>query len=539
MSIRCQECKFLSDPSKYLCDLADPNFCGPCTQLLEMDTKIKEIRLMLVGLVCERQKLKEQVNYNHDRLIHRLPPEIVADIFAFCIPADAMDIDLQHITFDSRQVIRAPLILSAVCRYWRTIAHAAPQLWQTLFLCPLTLSSHSFPQPRSIQKWIDRAGSLPLSISLHVSHEAMHDGIHITSVLNRCANRWVKFKYAGHSELLKYLTGDGQDLSQLRTLHLIDSSHRTKTELNLHPQRLRSLSISRIQLIQINVDWQHITHLEMECVTLSDCFEALRRAPCLTHYTLRQPSRDYGIGPEGGHIVLPQNPIVHSNIQYLEFVQTLLYKKIFEHSSCSSLMTLVIDFTQDLVEMPLIVDFLRKSGCSLETFSLVYAKPSTSDLVALCQGVPTLQHLHIDFCDASPVPSLFALLAEFSIVNGRKEPRHLPALRSFDLDMLMVCDASVTPMVHDWTMLPNIFGTPVAHSPEATERHRHALESVAISVRARVGSNSDGVVDGETLKRILWLREAGVKWKIVKFEDVELAGDLCGVLLPWAAVESI
>lgn len=204
--------------------------------------------MMLVGLVSERQKLKEQVNHHHDRLIHRLPPEVVADIFAFCIPADATDIDLQHITFDSRHVIRAPLIIAAVCRHWRTIAHSAPQLWQTLFLCPLTSSSHSFPQRQSIQKWIDRAGSLPLSISLHVSHEDMHDGIHITPVLNRCANRWLKFKYAGHSELLKYLTGDGQDLSQLRTLHLMDFFHCSTTGLNLHPQRLHSLSISRIQL---------------------------------------------------------------------------------------------------------------------------------------------------------------------------------------------------------------------------------------------------------------------------------------------------
>lgn len=170
--------------------------------------------------------------------------------------------------------------------------------------------------------------------------------------------------------------------------------------------------------------------------------------------------------------------------------------------------------------MKLIVIFLRRSGCSLEKLSLVDANlESTSDIMTLYQVIPTLQHLHVELHPdyPSPASSVFAPLAEFSVVDGRKEPRYLPALRSLALN---------TNSIEDWTLVPNIFGTPTAHSSTDLEYHRHALEDVAICLTTRLDSDLASTIGEETLERIVHLREAGVKWRIQFKEDViEMTGN--------------
>ncbi|KAF9480611.1 hypothetical protein BDN70DRAFT_599743 [Pholiota conissans] len=87
------------------------------------------------------------------------------------------------------------------------------------------------------------------------------------------------------------------------------------------------------------------------------------------------------------------------------------------------------------VPMAVVVDFLQKSGCSLERFSLLGAMDK-SNVTSLCQGMSTLQHLQIDFSDFPSVLELNAfltLLAECLFFNGEIKFRCLPMLSSITL----------------------------------------------------------------------------------------------------------
>ncbi|KAM6500114.1 hypothetical protein JOM56_003128, partial [Amanita muscaria] len=56
--------------------------------------------------------------------IQRLCPDILAEIFAFCLPYAPWQ-------FDHRWSRNAPLPLCSVCSSWRFLAISTPRLWQT------------------------------------------------------------------------------------------------------------------------------------------------------------------------------------------------------------------------------------------------------------------------------------------------------------------------------------------------------------------------------------------------------------------------
>ncbi|KAF9480617.1 hypothetical protein BDN70DRAFT_599872 [Pholiota conissans] len=114
----------------------------------------------------ERSKLKAKVNHNHGKLIHRQPPEVTSNILEFCLPEDVFSIDFECQAVPTYKIC-APLILSAVCSWWQTVAHLAPQLWSTIIL-PFYPRDANYPPllvPALVKEWLDRSGKRPLLIN--------------------------------------------------------------------------------------------------------------------------------------------------------------------------------------------------------------------------------------------------------------------------------------------------------------------------------------------------------------------------------------
>ncbi|KJA19215.1 hypothetical protein HYPSUDRAFT_899383 [Hypholoma sublateritium FD-334 SS-4] len=202
-----------------LCRPADHTACPPCQQLAQLDGKIRGMREMLTDIENLRQDLNTQMNEHHDRLIHRFPSEISADIFQMYLPTDIMDNDLNSET--SKHVLAASLALSAVCRRWRATAQSTPQLWMDIPLRLRTFNLRSLPL--LAKDWIDRSGQLPLSINLTVSPARNLAPTLISrmiAVLNQCSTRWLRSKYEGPSSALSYFAGHTSGYSMLRTLRL-------------------------------------------------------------------------------------------------------------------------------------------------------------------------------------------------------------------------------------------------------------------------------------------------------------------------------
>ncbi|KAF9480613.1 hypothetical protein BDN70DRAFT_599780 [Pholiota conissans] len=510
--VLCRDCDDNADVGGQ-CGLENPNACESCRKLSELQNKIKETKRLLNGLKRVYREVKEQANHHHDPFIHRLPPEIASKIFEFCIP-DIMALDLSDRSLHSHE-LWAPLVLSAVCRRWRSISHSTPQLWRNL---PLICDPHSggdmeeeeqwvLTRRQLVRQWIDRAGELPISINFYSSTEdyildlyedSANRAYQMIDVLNDYAHRWQYLKFSGHLKILYTFSTDTHSLPQLRMLELdLNSGLRGMDGiLNLRPRYLERLEMPGSMLAIVDFDWKHLTQLTLFSGSLSQCFGALQYGVSLTH---------------------------------------CIFQKPFSNLSCPALKTLKISDParkQDRVEMSFIVDFLWRSGCSLEELLLFCGSLSSSSIVSLCEGIPTLQHLSLVFSAKDPVPTtLFSHLAVASVIDSRKEPRFLPALR-----LLNVMGENIE--YNDWKMLPDIFCTRT--SAEEMECHRYALKSVTISVSDPPVQQPDEKIlepdlefdiDEETLDRILWLRDSSdVEWKIICGEDRK---DMVALAVQW------
>ncbi|KIL67326.1 hypothetical protein M378DRAFT_102478 [Amanita muscaria Koide BX008] len=94
---------------------------------------------------------------------HRLPLEIIAEIFVLCLP----DFGVIEITecFESREP--APLLLCKVSSSWRSLALSIPRLWNELSIEIANPKVDIDLATAMVDGWIARSGELPLSLRLH------------------------------------------------------------------------------------------------------------------------------------------------------------------------------------------------------------------------------------------------------------------------------------------------------------------------------------------------------------------------------------
>lgn len=113
--------------------------------------------------------------------IQRLHPEILAEIFTFCLSTN--DVGTNH----------APLLLCNVCSSWRALAIMTPLLWTNLNLRFKSLvDSNMQSVVDGIHTWLGRSGILPLTIRLcYFGLEERFDKVlQVCDALSTYASRW-------------------------------------------------------------------------------------------------------------------------------------------------------------------------------------------------------------------------------------------------------------------------------------------------------------------------------------------------------------
>ncbi|KAJ3782345.1 hypothetical protein GGU10DRAFT_81937, partial [Lentinula aff. detonsa] len=118
-------------------------------------------------LLSQKQSIENYIDAHKSLLspVRRIPPETLAEIFIHCLPTDSL--------YAVRNLAEAPLIFTTICHDWRQIALNTPRLWSSLhFFLPTHLSDDVFfRRMAGITLWLERSGSLPLSISFHEGYE--------------------------------------------------------------------------------------------------------------------------------------------------------------------------------------------------------------------------------------------------------------------------------------------------------------------------------------------------------------------------------
>ncbi|KAK7000993.1 hypothetical protein R3P38DRAFT_3050713 [Favolaschia claudopus] len=131
-------------------------------RLAALDTQILQQRRVLDELEQSRSDVERELLAAATYDVLTLPVEITTEIFLVC-----------HATGPCLCIPRgkyhgmpAPLVLSAVCRGWRTIAHATPALWDSFRVDFHKFTSNTEAANILIDSWLVRAQPHPLSLEL-------------------------------------------------------------------------------------------------------------------------------------------------------------------------------------------------------------------------------------------------------------------------------------------------------------------------------------------------------------------------------------
>ena len=147
-----------------------------------------------------------------------------------------------------------------------------------------------------------------------------------------------------------------------------------------------SFSFFPVDGIRVNIQWDNLTHLNLQSMNINDSFVILRRTPRLVFCKVS------GSYPEDREpsIVTPVHTPLRS-LQLMSFNDDFLENLIAPHLEEFSLPE---DCTPSI---EVITSFIRRSACSLRSFSVVFSitQPYSEGLMSLLQSMPSLNSLSL------------------------------------------------------------------------------------------------------------------------------------------------
>ncbi len=368
------------------------------------------------------------------RPIRSVPEDIVREIFLTCLDTDEREIK------DSLDGRSPPLVLSKVCRNWRSVAVSTSQLWSSLSL--------HFDQYRDakaclhlLQIYLLRSGTQDIILSLQ-STEALSNN-HVIPVLLSSAPRWVDIRIFIPFLSLHDFSAVRGTLYRLNRLHVeFTDDPPTSPGPQVEPKfdafeyapLLRSFSHETVfnAVHQMHMPWSWITeytgmdwtssYIEMFKLTpdlesaslnceddsvldrplpLPFCHGGLRRL----HIHEEEQSVDAAVQSEGGIVLL------------------------LSHIECPALESLSMVYQHPRIQIP-------SSPCAGNLRTLSIDAPCTipadaqSDLLSLFRATPSLTHLSMSM-SMSPEESVILLG-----LNINMNPGVVPGLRSLTFRFL-------------------------------------------------------------------------------------------------------
>lgn len=235
-----------------------------------VDSLQAEIEAIRSRISLQREKrivVQARILTNRARIspVKFLPTEILQHIFKACLPTD------RYIIPHTRS---APLLLGQICRRWRGVAEATPELWSSINVQDWGVWT-SDPYTAMVAGWLTASGTRPLAISVS------------------CHQKWYRYRQYDvvQSELFRLLVSHSARLYDLHiqathcyidaflsdgspaVKHINISVLPTMTQYNSgHPLPLRTSNVTHLGLCgrdaSINliprVTFPQITHLTLD-----------------------------------------------------------------------------------------------------------------------------------------------------------------------------------------------------------------------------------------------------------------------------------
>jgi hypothetical protein len=404
MAELCSRCsKFESEDPSITCVALDGGSCSACQERTTIRGQIKQLEKELAKLKAKYDTLTTTMNSIHDPFIHKLPPEIGSRIFRLSLPTFDNGKCLEEILkpWGDRSSARI-LRLGAVCRMWRQLAWATPNLWNTLYLFIRSGTRDSLAEslPDLVRDWLERSGSLPLTISFQhhprsVSYEDEDTfeaalGL-VIEILILHSRRWRILNLATTADMFRRFSGSilpnqliglGLQLIPKSFSHqppdfMIESEF-TPTHLMLGPFPLTS----------VNVRWDNISHLTLCTFNDPESVDVLRRALNLEYYNismyqLRRVTSTFSM------------PVVHPRLRSITLTGDI--EDFLEAIALPSLEEWTQSIEGENLPVAAMVSLFKRSGCHLKVLDLADFPDDSRALNILLQAMPSLERIELTF----------------------------------------------------------------------------------------------------------------------------------------------
>lgn len=274
----------------------------PTSRLEELFTRLQQLDQQYTLIRNEQTSLLLSISKHRAlmSLVRKLPVEILQEIFIACLPT-------AHNAVMSRW--EPPILLTQICSSWRNIAHATPQLWNSIHIAaPCNISGmyscdypnflstveHAGRRSEAVLEWITRSATSPLDISLGQWGTSAPDGCYdkIIHYLIRFSERWREVRFsAPYQALVPVAALPTSKVPLLETLSLdcppVHFTHLGRqsvwtTSGVLKAPKLRDLWLRGLWLFQLNndamrlpINWHQFTSLSLEGTSWGASFRSL------------------------------------------------------------------------------------------------------------------------------------------------------------------------------------------------------------------------------------------------------------------------
>jgi hypothetical protein len=259
---------------------------NPLEEISIIDVEIEQIEGILNSLKRKRAHIQKSIDNFNTILapVRRLSMDVLGVIFSHCFAT-------HRNPFMSAS--EAPILLTQICRDWRSIALSIPRFWSRLHIptlrrrplaeappCVLERERRMEAYTEEVQRWLRLSTSCPLAITLmadgdSVSHPPLLDAIIQSS------RRWQQLElcfFSSESDILsRFLSLSPDDLCMLRELRVSSflsvNEHTQEAQEDLWyqcglltAQGLRSISFANVHQTDlfpavIPPNWNNLNHL--------------------------------------------------------------------------------------------------------------------------------------------------------------------------------------------------------------------------------------------------------------------------------------
>ena len=313
---------------------------------------------MLKRLKLKRYDLKGKINRFHSPIVRHLPPDVMSIIFEFCLPYFSDHYD-QFLAFISED-FSFPLSLGAVCSYWRDIAWSMPSLWSSLVV--RVTSKHD---PRIIagvaQEWLARSGQLPLSI-----HILAHNNKPVSSlsdIIKRYSTRWSHLDLCMPPDYYQHIQAIDNHAPALKSIRFHSFDDEMSLNFQLTCPRLERATLEKLSMNGSNIQCDNLTHLTLQSMSTNDVLLILRKTPRLVFCKVSCCYYTRYIEQNIGAFVLSSLRSLHLPVDHAEDILNNMIAPHLEELNYPS-------YYDPLMQV--ITSFLRRSACSLRSFSMAF-----------------------------------------------------------------------------------------------------------------------------------------------------------------------